>query len=145
MYSQGPFPVWSQGCPGLKNHYLMGKAVKEILLCHHFIPVPVHLLPKVGVLTLFQLDQSCDLSAMTSHPFRTNLACNRHAGSDQLWYPQGLQRLGYSHLSIECIFSEVLDLLLKAGKKFFYLLVNSFRAETIWVEAQVSQAHSHKG
>jgi hypothetical protein len=39
----------------------MGKAVKEILLCHHFIPVPVHLLPKVGILALFQLDQSCDL------------------------------------------------------------------------------------
>ena len=39
----------------------MGKAVKEILPGHHFVPVPVHLLPKVGVLALLQLDQSCDL------------------------------------------------------------------------------------
>lgn len=39
----------------------MGKAIKEILLGHHFIPVPVHLLPKVSVLALLQLDQSCDL------------------------------------------------------------------------------------
>lgn len=83
----------------------MGKAVKEILLCHHFVPVPIHLLPKVGVLTLFQLDQRCDLS-------------------------------------IECIFCEVLNLLLKAREKFFYLLVNSFGAETIWVEAKGIQPPS---
>lgn len=44
-------------------NYLMGKAVEEILLGHHFIPVPVHLLPKVRVLTLLQLDQRCDLLA----------------------------------------------------------------------------------
>lgn len=45
-----------------------------------------------------------------------------------------------SHLSIECIFCEVLNLLLKAAKKFFYLLVNSFGAETIWVESQRNSA-----
>lgn len=39
----------------------MSKAVKEILLCHHFVPVPVHLLPQVGILAFLQLDQSCDL------------------------------------------------------------------------------------
>lgn len=43
------------------GYYLMDKAVKEILLCHHFIPVPIHLLPKVGILALLQLDQGCDL------------------------------------------------------------------------------------
>lgn len=60
----------------------MGKAVKEILLCHHFIPVPVHLLPKVGVLTLFQLDQCCDLSKTCSAIHHTNsepTAWDRHA------------------------------------------------------------------
>lgn len=57
----------------------MGEAVKEILLCHHFVPVPIHLLPKVGVLALLQLDQSCDLLApkretfsMVSHQFPQN-------------------------------------------------------------------------
>lgn len=59
-----------------------------------------------------------------------------------IWYPEGLQRLGNSHLSIECILCEVLNLLLKAGKKFFYLLVNSFRAETVWVEAKGVQPPS---
>lgn len=39
----------------------MCEAVKEILLCHHFVPVPIHLLPEVGILTLLQLDESCDL------------------------------------------------------------------------------------
>lgn len=39
----------------------MDKAVKEILLGQHFVPVPVHLLPKVGILALLQLDQGCDL------------------------------------------------------------------------------------
>ena len=45
----------------------MGKAVKEILPSHHFIPVPVHFLPKVGVLALLQLDQSCDLLPSKKH------------------------------------------------------------------------------
>ena len=40
----------------------MSEAVEEVLLCHHLVPVPVHLLPKVGVLALLQLDQGCDLS-----------------------------------------------------------------------------------
>lgn len=43
----------------------------------------------------------------------------------------GREQTENSHLSVECIFSEVLNLLLEAGKKFFYLLVNSFRAERI--------------
>lgn len=34
-----------------------------------------------------------------------------------------------SHLGVECILSEVLDLLLKARKKLFYLFINNFRAE----------------
>lgn len=73
-------PIKSESPSGLCHsklcyYYLMGKAVKEILLCHHFIPVPVHLLPKVGIFTLLQLDESCDLfhqkerlSGIASHP-----------------------------------------------------------------------------
>ena len=45
----------------------MGKAVKEILPSHHIIPVPVHFIPKVGVLALLQLDQSCDLLPSKKH------------------------------------------------------------------------------
>lgn len=46
----------------------MGKTVKEILLGDHFVPVPVHLLPKMGILAFLQLDQSCDLFHQREKP-----------------------------------------------------------------------------
>lgn len=35
-----------------------------------------------------------------------------------------------SHLGVECVLSEVLNLLLKVRKKLFYLLINNFRTKT---------------
>lgn len=75
----------------------MSKAVKEILLCHHFVPVPVHLLPQVGILALLQLDQSCDLLTNKRESFRhgitpippglsvpSSLVCDGHAMAPSL-------------------------------------------------------------
>ena len=46
------------------------------------------------------------------------------------WVSQQTKRPSqHNHLGVECILSEVLDLLLKAWKKLFYLLINNFRAK----------------
>lgn len=47
------------------------------------------------------------------------------------------QTSSVSHLGVECVLSEVLDLFLKARKKLFYLLINNFRAETKHLQLKV--------
>lgn len=50
--------------------------------------------------------------------------------SGNLCGPKAKRPGWHSHLGVECLFSEILDLLLEARKKLFYLLINNFRTET---------------
>lgn len=45
-------------------------------------------------------------------------------------------------LGVECFLSEVLDLLLKARKKLFYLLINNFRTKTKYLQLKVTRGSS---